>query len=91
MRRNYYLVMTVAQRLAHKETADIIKEIFPESDVQDHIIEKFAGIRSRRQCFFNALFDLYMALDSPSQLIFDCWFEQKLVVVDNVTVPHFMV
>jgi hypothetical protein len=91
MKRNYYLVMTIAQRLAHKDSAEIIKEIFPESDVQDHIIEKFAGIRSRRQCFFNALFDLYMALDSPSQLEFDRWMNNALVAVDECTVQHFMV
>jgi hypothetical protein len=91
MKRNYYLVMATAQRLAVKESAAIIYEIFPESEERDHLIKKLEEIRPKRQCFFNALLDFYMVLDSENQMVFDVWYNKGLDVLERQTLPHVIV
>lgn len=91
MKRNYYLVMMIAQRLAHKESAAIIYEIFPNSEERDHLIDKLSRLRPKRQCFFNALLDFYMLLDSENQMVFDVWYNKVLDELEKYTLPHVMV
>lgn len=91
MRRNYYLVMAIAQRLAVKESAAVIYQIFPEADERDHLIKKLEETRPKRQCFFNALLDFYMLLDRENQMVFDRWYNKELDALERQTLPHIMV
>lgn len=91
MKRNFYLVMEVIRRkLPQESPQEIIETIFPTLDkwLKNHLVYKFNEGKSKHTPFFIALLNLYMALDSENQLIFDNWFNKEIDKLDANTAQH---
>lgn len=88
MKRTFYLVITVLRNHSNMRELELIRTIFPGSDVQEHLANKLFTYSNRNPNFYTSLLDFYEGLDNEHQLLFDLWMDKQMNELNQRTIPH---
>ena len=77
---NFFLTSTVIKNFRNTKEEYLIKLIFPDSDIKDHLVEKL--YRSGDD-YATSLIYFYEMLDTDLKKQFDNWFDNEVEILKN--------
>lgn len=77
---NFFLTSTVIKNFRNTKEEYLIKLIFPNSDIKEHLVEKL--YRSGND-YATSLIYFYEMLDTDLKKQFDNWFDNEVEILKN--------